>query len=184
MMNLATRSAITALTCFGLQCASHASAQTAWIDYGILNKADSHQCITLPTDAKDAGGVAVVVLQACAVDAVHGGQAWGWIKAERKARRKVDAYVFQNVVSQTCIGVEHASGSNKARLVAMRCDDNDPAQLWMRSSQLRPGSSSTGMSKWVNLKSRKCIDVGEASELRQWTCQWSGPYWPQEFVVR
>lgn len=179
-MNPATRSALAALACIGLQYASSASAQTEWFDYGILNKADSHQCITLPTDAK---GAAVIVLQACAIEAVHGGQAWGWIKAERTPRRKVDAYVFQNVVSQTCIGVEHGSSSNKARLVAVRCNDNDPAQLWMRSSQLRPGSSSAGMSKWVNLKSRKCIDVGDTSELRQWTCQWSGPYWPQEFVV-
>lgn len=160
---------------------SVADAQSLWIQYGILNKADSHQCITLPASDKPGAATVPIGLQACAVDGVHGGQAWGWIKAERTSRKGADTYAFQNVVSQTCMAVERASGSNKARLVSARCDFNDPAQLWTRSSQLRPGSSSAGMTKWVNLKSRKCIDVGEASELRQWTCQWSGPYWPQEF---
>ena len=160
-----------------------AGAQTLWIQYGILNKADSQQCMTLPTEAKPGTAAVRIGLQACAVDGVHGGQAWGWIKVDRKSRSGADTYAFQNVVSQTCIAVERGSGSNKAKLVGARCDLNDPAQLWTRSSQLRPGTSTAGMTKWVNLKSRKCIDVGDTSELRQWTCQWSGPYWPQEFVA-
>ncbi|GGD48660.1 RICIN domain-containing protein [Pseudoxanthomonas indica] len=166
----------------GLLASASAGAQSEWIDYGIINKADSHKCISLQADAQHAEGAAVS-LQACATDVVDGSQAWGWIPAERKLRKGAKAYAFQNVLSKTCMGVQNASTRNKALLVSVRCDFNDPAQLWVVGAQLRAGSSLAGSTKWVNLKSRKCIDLDDDGRLMQLTCQWSAPYWPQEYIA-
>lgn len=184
-MKTARSSLSAALACVAMMTVYPATAQTPWLEYGILNKSDSQHCVTLQADPARPAATASVGLQACAIEAVQGSQAWGWIKVDRKGAKGVDTYAFQNVLAKTCIAVEAGSKSNRARLVAAPCNFSDTSQLWLPSSQLRPITTDPGAatttSKWVNLKSRKCIDVGESSELRQWTCQWSSAYWPQEF---
>ena len=181
-MRISNSLQVIALCCAGVLAGHAADVRAQWLDYGVIRKADSHQCIT-ELAGDNAAAPATLQMQACELEHVNGGQAWGWIKVEVKVRKGMDVYAFQNVASQACLGVHKGSTAAKARLVPVRCDATDPTQLWLRSSQLRPGTSPAGMSKWVNLKSRKCMELGEESVLRQGTCQWSG-YWPQEFVVR
>lgn len=164
----------------GLLSRTDALAQTQWLDYGVIHKDTSHQCITVKPDIPP-GAAAPVILLPCSLDMVFGEQAWGWSKVETKVRGGLEVYAFQNVALKTCLGVEGGVGSERARLLALPCDFNDTSQLWLPSMQMRRAASAPGATKWLNLKSRKCIDVGDEGELRQSKCRLSAPYWPQEF---
>ncbi|HVK52096.1 MAG TPA: hypothetical protein VM469_10215 [Pseudoxanthomonas sp.] len=166
----------------GLVGSSDALAQAQWLEYSVIHKDTSHRCITAKPDVAP-GAAAPVTLVPCSLEMVVGEQAWGWIKADVRARGGLEVYAFQNVAAKTCLGVEGGVVTDRARLLTVRCDLTDPSQLWLPSMRIRSAVTAPGATKWVNLKSHKCIDVGDEGELRQSKCQMTAPYWPQEFTA-
>lgn len=91
------------------------------------------------------------------------------------------AFVLQNAATGTCVGVEHNSLENAAKLVQVACNSNDPGQHWIRLT--RDGYIQT-KSKYMNGRSGKCMDIyypGNGTLFQQYACD-SRKYWgPQMF---
>lgn len=83
------------------------------------------------------------------------------VKADGKSRALEGRRVatFKNVKSGLCLGVDHASTANGARVKQFRCD-NSRNQRWRTQG---PGAGGIGLT-FANLKSNLCMGVDRSSK--------------------
>lgn len=112
---------------------------------------------------------------------------WHWIGVGKDAEGDWDTFAFQNAATLTCVSVEHDSLDDGARLVQAPCDYTNPSQLWIRATKIGPGKPAAYRTKWINVRSGKCMDAWNKNngvQLQQYTCQFTRYWWQQEFFVR
>jgi hypothetical protein len=108
-------------------------------------------------------------------------QQWDWVFI---VGYKGDAFVFQNVATGTCIGVENNSLQNAARLVQQPCNTANPSQHWIRATRDPYYENKT---KWINGRSGKCMDAWNninGPHFQQYDCAGTSYWAPQMFDAR
>jgi hypothetical protein len=123
-------------------------------------------------------------LLACSFDQAQN-QLWQWVGVGQDENGTWDTFVIQSASQRACLGVENRSNAEGAALARVNCDLSDPSQMWIRQTNSSDLSRPAPATAWINVNSGKCITAFRGPErptlLRQFTCQHSPGFDPQEF---